>query len=302
MVRTDEDRKARHTGVVDRPITSRNRPQGLIWDSVNYSCGYDALFTILGNLWSDDPARWSTSFGGLSPYLGDFASAMRAVKEGSITFEQARNIIRRNMHSSQPEDFPTGRRFASVDLMARLLLPSKTYAVGRQRCPECPYFDPISYGMLESYLSAGLSDRQTYPEGVPIQNWMADYLRWGRRTCPRCSSHGVRSRLYMDTAVRDVPALILIDINHSKLVFNDLLTFEVQGAPVNMRLRGIVYGGQGHFTSRLISKHGDMWFHDGITTGKDCVSEVNFHALEDKLVLHNCGEKKAVCVIYARDF
>ncbi|KAJ6480466.1 hypothetical protein C8R47DRAFT_1050141 [Mycena vitilis] len=69
-----------------------------------------------------------------------------------------------------------------------------------------------------------------------------------------------------------------------------------------MRLRGIVYGGQGHFTCRLIRKDGRMWFHDGITTGRNCLPEANFHAIEDRLVLHKCGEKKAVCVIYARDF
>ncbi|KAJ6458942.1 hypothetical protein C8R47DRAFT_994903 [Mycena vitilis] len=69
-----------------------------------------------------------------------------------------------------------------------------------------------------------------------------------------------------------------------------------------MRLRGIVYGGQSHFTCRLIGKDGKMWFHDGITTGRDCIPEVNFQSLPDKLVLHRCGEKKAVCVLYARDF
>ncbi|KAJ6456242.1 hypothetical protein C8R47DRAFT_1082519 [Mycena vitilis] len=260
------------------------------------------MFTILGNLWAEDKARWSTHFGSLSPSLSDFALAMNSVLEGKIMFEQARNAVRRSMHLSQPDLFPTGRRFTAMDHMANLLLPSRFYAVGRQRCVPCGYFDPVSYGMLEPYLSAGLSTRQLYPNGVPLQTWLAGYLSSGRQNCPRCAAGGVRSRLYMDTTIRDVPPLMVLDLTHDKLVFNELLSFQVQGVAVNMRLRGIVYGGQNHFTCRLIGKDGRMWFHDGITTGRDCVPEVNFRSLQDKLVLHKCGEKKALCVVYAREF
>ncbi|KAJ6465500.1 hypothetical protein C8R47DRAFT_1224369 [Mycena vitilis] len=104
----------------------------------------------------------------------------------------------------------------------------------------------------------------------------------------------------MDTTIRDVPPLMVLDLTHDKLVFNELLSFQVQGVAVNMRLRGIVYGGQNHFTCRLIGKDGRMWFHDGITTGRDCVPEVNFRSLQDKLVLHKCGEKKAFQELQSR--
>ncbi|KDR65561.1 hypothetical protein GALMADRAFT_81715, partial [Galerina marginata CBS 339.88] len=33
--------------------------QGLKWDSVNYSCSYDSLFTILFNLWSQNKKQWT---------------------------------------------------------------------------------------------------------------------------------------------------------------------------------------------------------------------------------------------------
>ncbi|KAJ7285324.1 hypothetical protein C8J57DRAFT_1038335, partial [Mycena rebaudengoi] len=32
------------------------------------------------------------------------------------------------------------------------------------------------------------------------------------------------------------------------------------------RLRGVVYHGGSHFTSRIVDSCGDVWFHDGITT------------------------------------
>ncbi|KAJ7784232.1 hypothetical protein B0H16DRAFT_1296279 [Mycena metata] len=70
---------------------------------------------------------------------------------------------------------------------------------------------------------------------------------------------------------------------------------------VSLKLRGIIYAGQSHFTCRFIERGGKMWFHDGITTGRRCLPEININRVEDKLSLHRCGEKRAVAVIYARD-
>ncbi|KAJ6461129.1 hypothetical protein C8R47DRAFT_993644 [Mycena vitilis] len=93
---------------------------------------------------------------------------------------------------------------------------------------------------------------------------------------------------------------MLLDLNHEKLLFDDELAFHCDGARVALKLRGVIYGGQNHFTCRFIRQDGSMWFHDGITTGRDCIPEVNLNTLQDKLVLHKCGEKKAVAVVYAR--
>ncbi|KAJ7015742.1 hypothetical protein C8F04DRAFT_985019 [Mycena alexandri] len=68
-----------------------------------------------------------------------------------------------------------------------------------------------------------------------------------------------------------------------------------------MKLRGIIYAGQAHFTCRYIERDGTMWFHDGITTGRNCLEEVKLQSLPDKLILHRCGEKRVTAVIYARD-
>ncbi|KAJ7112270.1 hypothetical protein C8R44DRAFT_561201, partial [Mycena epipterygia] len=37
-------------------------PYGLIWDSTNYSCAYDAVFTVLANLWRENIEAWSARF------------------------------------------------------------------------------------------------------------------------------------------------------------------------------------------------------------------------------------------------
>jgi hypothetical protein len=39
-----------------------DEPQGHIWDGENYSCAYDALFSILRHLWSRDDIKWTSQF------------------------------------------------------------------------------------------------------------------------------------------------------------------------------------------------------------------------------------------------
>jgi len=37
-------------------------PSGLIWDGKYYSCAYDALFTVLFEIWSSDTKLWTRRF------------------------------------------------------------------------------------------------------------------------------------------------------------------------------------------------------------------------------------------------
>ncbi|KAJ7926840.1 hypothetical protein B0H13DRAFT_1599191 [Mycena leptocephala] len=274
---------------------------GLIWDNTNWSCAYDATFTILGNLWAEDPIRWSGNFSYLSGPLGNFGQAMQAVKEGTITFENARDIIRREIHSLNPANTPYGRNTTAIDRLAEILLPSKYYAVGRQTCDLCGYSDTRTYGMLESSLTVGLTSRDHYPDGVRLQDWMSRYLQKGRHRCPTCRARDTITKLQMNTTLRDVPSIMFLDITHDKLLFDNELTFMLSGTPVSLKIRGIIYGGQGHFTCRVIGIDGGMFFHDGITTGRNCIPEVNVRTVQDRSILHKCGEKTAVCVVYARN-
>ncbi|KAJ6536068.1 hypothetical protein B0H19DRAFT_963001 [Mycena capillaripes] len=277
------------------------KPVGLIWDSVDYSCGYDATFMILGNLWAEDTIKWSAYFESLSGYLGEFAAEMRSVLEKRVTFEQARNVVRRSMHASNQVYFLYGRTTTSIDRIANVILPSKCYGQGRQSCARCGFIDDKSYGMLESYMSAGLSNRRDYPSGVPLKTWIANYLTTGRQGSPNCAFDGVRIRMGMTVMLRDIPPIMLIDLSSDKLLFDEEITFDVVGTPAKLKLRGIIYGGQNHFTCRMIEKDGKMVLHDGISTGSSCMEEGNLRSTLDKLSLHRCGEKKAIAVLYAKD-
>ncbi|KAJ7872238.1 hypothetical protein B0H13DRAFT_1633942 [Mycena leptocephala] len=57
--------------------------------------------------------------------------------------------------------------------------------------------------------------------------------------------------------------MLIIDINSDRLSFDRELAIGLLG---KFKLRGIMYGGQNHFTCRFIDRQGEIWFHDGITT------------------------------------
>ncbi|KAJ7153845.1 hypothetical protein C8R46DRAFT_897874 [Mycena filopes] len=274
----------------------------MVWDSRDYSCGYDATFTILANVWVDDPTRWTTAFGTTSGTLGELAVLLQSVADGLITLENARNTVRRAMNRARPIDFPYGHNSTSIDRIAQRVFPSKCYAVGRQVCEWCGFLDPVSYGMLESYMSVGLSTRRDHGKGVELLEWVTTYLAKGRQICQPCRLSGNPGRrLSMKSTVREVPPLMLFDLTHDKILFSDKLEFEIGGKREILRLRGIIYGGQGHFTCRYVQRQGQMWFHDGITTGSSCLRESMLQDVDDRLRLHRCGEKAAIAVLYALD-
>ncbi|KAJ6525341.1 hypothetical protein B0H19DRAFT_1084886 [Mycena capillaripes] len=144
-VRKGKNEHAGHTGdQIVNQIVEMVEPFGLVWDSRDYSWGYDATFTILGNLWMEDPDRWTPYFSGTGEYLRAFGSNMKGVRTGTLTFEHVRNKIRRIMHMSDPVSFPNGHNWTSIDLIASVLLPSKYY--GSDKDCNMWFHDGISTG------------------------------------------------------------------------------------------------------------------------------------------------------------
>ena len=63
-------------------------------------------------------------------------------------------------------------------------------------------------------------------------------------------------------------------------------------------LKGIVYYGEYHFTSRIITKDGKIWFNDGIETGGKSIEEGHLSTMTDEN-LRKCKGKDLVLTVYA---
>jgi hypothetical protein len=64
-------------------------PLGFVWDGENYSCAYDALFTILLSIWSENPSSCTTRFKEINTTMKMLASDFRRFTENVQTLETA---------------------------------------------------------------------------------------------------------------------------------------------------------------------------------------------------------------------
>ena len=91
-----------------------NEPSGIIWDRENYSCAYDALFTVLWNIWLAGLTKWTTRFVTSSGKMDDLGKGFKDVENGILTIERLQNNIRQDLHHQFPDIFPYGYQGTSV--------------------------------------------------------------------------------------------------------------------------------------------------------------------------------------------
>jgi len=78
---------------INLDVQNQDAPIGLIWDSQDYSCAYDALFTILGDIWVFNPTMWTREFGLMSSFANKLGLGFQQVSLKQKYFEDARNSV-----------------------------------------------------------------------------------------------------------------------------------------------------------------------------------------------------------------
>ena len=94
------------------------------------------------------------------------------------------------------------------------------------------------------------------------------------------------------------PPLLIFEINSDNITLNKTIGFEEDDEMKVLQLKGMVYHGGFHFTSRIISSDGAVWFNDGMTTGRQCEKDEHLETMSGRKLM-KCGGKKLVLAIYA---
>ena len=247
---------------------SLEAPLGLQWDSDDYSCSYDALFGILYNVWVSNPEKWCKEFASINEeYLGVLAKGFKKVVKGKATIEEIRDSVRLKLHEICPEDFPMGESYASVgDLAFRILSSDQVISESQLVCSECDYAEYEVDGNLGHILHGK-------PHGTPTSTlrWIAGLEKSTKKKCPDCSSKIVEQQYYTT-----VPKLMVFEYPDMDIKTSHSIKFKDKTV---LKLRGIVYHGNNHFTSRIISSEGHIWFHDGMSTGSTCEDDGYLHTM-----------------------
>jgi hypothetical protein len=95
------------------------------------------------------------------------------------------------------------------------------------------------------------------------------------------------------------PEMLMFSLNVTRIAISKTVRVKSDNnKDIMLPLKGVVYSGEFHFTSRIISDK-NVWYHDGITTKSKCWNEGNATSFSEKKYM-SCNNKVAVLAIYAK--
>ena len=72
--------------------------------------------------------------------------------------------------------------------------------------------------------------------------------------------------LYLKYTFEKIPDFLVFDFEGlNDLEISKSFLLSKDGIQYLFKLKGVIYFSQNHFTSRVITQNGQIWFHDGIT-------------------------------------
>jgi hypothetical protein len=264
-------------------------PIGLCWDQNNWSCAYDSLFVILYNIWAEDPATWTKRFMSIGNiYLSILASGFNMMPE-QLSFEHLRNTVRMKLHTKDPQQFPMGMTGTSVAALCMAMLkPKYSVASSQLVCCQCNYKSPERVDKLTYVLHADPSVCDS------TAKWIQTLAHVARDECSQCNVQMIRTIHYTST-----PNLLVLEYPTYDIITSHTITIDVNKKPITLYLKGVVYAGGYHFTSRFISESGTMWYHDGMTFGRMCEKNGDIDLISD-IDIRRCENKDLVLAVYAQ--
>jgi hypothetical protein len=266
-------------------------PLGLLWDGENYSCAYDALLTILLSIWSQNPSTWKTRFKDMNRIMNVLATGFYRASNNQGTLESARNKVRHLLHQRNPVLFPYGYAGTPItDMVEQLLRSDNIIASNWLRCVDCEDENNRANDLQTCVIQC--SDAADCTTATCLQKKFVD--RHPTRRCTQCC--GELDRI---TRFEIIPKILVFAVNHESVRVSKKMRFRDGDSSVVFTLKGVVYTGDFHYTSRIFI-NGNVWFHDGMVTGRKCKYEGKLSAFTDA-DLSVCNGKTLSLVVYAQN-
>ena len=266
-------------------IRGENVPRGLQWH--NNSCAYDAILTVIFNLWVESRPRWSQELAALNVYMCTLVADFVIFEEGGHDLEECREELRRCLQLYNSNEYTYGCETSLHTLMNELLQSPLVVSSSALLCPNghCGRRRPALctncvIAVLESDDHASLQD----------------IVRRNEIQVPSCC-HICGTRQVRKLIVTSSPALLAFELHRSDITIDHRILITVDGESMTYTLRGVIYYGNHHFTSRFVSQCGIVWYHDGILTGRSLINEGSLETINN---LSNRGLMVATSVVYAR--
>ena len=117
-------------------------PVGILWDSINYSCSYDSLFTILCEIWIYNPKSWTKTFYSFGNQGKILSEGYKKVIRGLETLENVRNDVHQTLKQENSDLFPSGQTGTDIhDLISYFFTSYHNISLGYRKlsCNTCNF-------------------------------------------------------------------------------------------------------------------------------------------------------------------
>jgi hypothetical protein len=219
-------------------------PQGFSWSQ--NSCAYDAILGIIHSIWATDELLWSRTFSSINAdLLGTLVTDFAENKAGLMTLETARDNLRRGMSSISQRLFAWGKFTSSQQILEYILT---TPSMAFDSTLHCENQHTHAAHIEEDtccVISAGIN------KNTSIEQWVTDLKEVTDIQCQSCDKFVLK---YSCLSYK----LPIIAFDFSSPVINVHFKVDMKGADVMYKLRGVIYYGDDHFTSRIIHESGFM--------------------------------------------
>ncbi|KAF8223225.1 hypothetical protein L208DRAFT_1053752, partial [Tricholoma matsutake] len=230
----------------------------------NNSCAFDAVISVLYNIWLDDTTLQTTQFRDINDqYLGQVATSFSQSRpQGPYSLEDVHDFIQCHLQRLNPVCFAWGHYTSIQNILDTFLATSHPITSSSMFCPN----DHPLYNDERLSSTCQITLLHQCPS---MQAFVDDQSIECTSCCPSCQSHLIRKHVFVHA-----PPIIAFDMSqHRTLLLPSLVLSTVDGQHTTYKLRGVTYHLQDHFTSCFIAETGSVWYHDGLSTGQQMEHE-----------------------------
>ncbi|KAJ7216184.1 hypothetical protein B0H12DRAFT_1273157 [Mycena haematopus] len=299
-----EKRPAEQTGTtlpVKKPKLSEPTPLGTKWDDKDYSCAYDALFTCMFDVWDEFRTKWSQRYREIGLTSSVLTDGFEAVHNKVTSLNNARDDVRALLTALEPEHFPRGQRLTVLDRLVHGMFGAKSWGTTNVKCTSCGMKSRNDCN-VQCCMDITHNSRliTTHKSQYTVSHWFnSQWTSQSEFLCGVCSSPTI-TRI----SLRAAPPIWFMHLPPYTMRISQSLTLKVDGTEIRYLLRGVLYLGAAHFTSRIIRRTGQCWYHDGkVAEGNlECEGNLRDHG-DNFLASRKFGSvvQRAVGVLYAVD-
>jgi hypothetical protein len=210
--------------------------------------------------------------------LSTLCNGFELFNDKTIIIENARDNVRHYLHGQDSRLFPNGPVGMNITDLTKPICESS------YECTDCDVSIETA-NRFTYYIDLQRSDLNI--------NSIASIL--GRlfhlptsRKCANCNN-----TLYKNTFFSNVPELLIFHVPYADIKINTSFKFYDK----RYHLKGIVYYGDNHYTSCVISEDNSVWYHDGIQTGSSMILQGDKSYYKSNK-WNNYNNKNAVLFVY----